>query len=42
MYGNETGKQGNQYVYTKGKTNLEFIVEEDVITSIQYTYTAEN
>ena len=42
VYGNETGKQGNQYVYTKGKTNLEFIVEEDVITSIQYTYTAEN
>lgn len=42
VYGNETSKQGNQYVYTKGKTNLEFIVEEDVITSIQYTYTAEN
>lgn len=42
VYGEETSKQGNQYVYTKGKTNLEFIVEEDVITSIQYTYTTEN
>jgi len=42
VYGEEAEVQGNQYRYTKGKTNLEFIVEEDVITSIQYTYTAEN
>ncbi len=42
VYGEPTNQQGNQYVYTKGKTNMEFIVEEDVITSIQYSYTAEN
>lgn len=42
VYGEPANQQGNQYVYTKGKTNIEFIVEEDVITSIQYSYTAEN
>ena len=41
-YGEDYEKQGNQYTYTKGNTNLEFIVENDVITSIQYTYIAEN
>ena len=41
-YGENYEKQGNQYTYTKGNTNLEFIVESDVITSIQYTYIAEN
>ena len=41
-YGEDYEKQGNQYTYTKGKTNLEFIIENDVITSIQYTYIAEN
>lgn len=40
-YGEEYENQGNQYTYKKGKTNLEFIVENDTITSIQYTYTAE-
>ena len=40
-YGQQYENQGNQYTYKKGKTNLEFIVENDVITSIQYTYTAE-
>ena len=41
-YGEEYKTQGNQYTYTKGKTNIEFIVENDVITSIQYTYITEN
>lgn len=41
VYGEEYTQMGNQYTYTKGKTNIEFIVENDVITSIQYTYTAE-
>ena len=27
----------NSYVYTKGDVNLSFIVENDVITSIEYT-----
>ena len=27
----------NSYVYTKGDVNLTFIVENDVITSIEYT-----
>lgn len=41
-YGENYTVQGNQYTYTKGKTNLEFIVENGVITSIQYSYHAEN
>lgn len=41
-YGDSYEKQGNQYTYKKGKTSIEFIVENDVITSIQYTYVTEN
>ena len=40
-YGEEYETQGNQYKYKKGKTNIEFIVENDVITSIQYSYVTE-
>ena len=41
IYGNDYSVLGNQYTYTKGRTNLEFIVEENTITSIQYSYTLE-
>ncbi len=40
-YGEDYKTQGNQYTYTKGKTNLEIIVENDVVTSIQYSYVTE-
>ena len=40
-YGENYKVQGNQYTYTKGRTNLEFIVENEVITSIQYSYVTE-
>ena len=40
-YGEEYETQGNQYKYNKGKTNIEFIVENDIITSIQYSYVTE-
>ncbi len=40
-YGEDYKVQGNQYTYTKGKTNLEFIVENETITSIQYSYVTE-
>ncbi len=40
-YGDNYEIQGNQYTYTKGKTQLQFIVENDVITSIQYSYVTE-
>lgn len=41
VYGDNYEIQGNQYTYTKGKTQLQFIVENDVITSIQYSYVTE-
>ena len=41
IYGENYEIQGNQYTYTKGKTQLQFIVENDVITSIQYSYITE-
>lgn len=41
IYGDNYEIQGNQYTYTKGKTQLQFIVENDVITSIQYSYVTE-
>ncbi len=35
-YGNDYKKDGTQYTYTNEDTCLEFIVENDVITSIKY------
>lgn len=35
-YGEEFENDGTQYTYTKDNTCLEFIVENDVITSIKY------
>ena len=32
----------NSYVYTRGDVNLTFIVENDVITSIEYTLNVNN
>lgn len=37
-YGEDFKKEDNLYTYTKGKTNLKFIIENDFITSIEYTY----
>lgn len=34
-------KEDNLYTYTKGKTNLKFIVEDDIITSIEYSLVTE-
>ncbi len=41
-YGKKYKKDDNLYKYTKGKTNLEFIIENDAVTSIEYTYDAES
>lgn len=38
VYGTNYKQEGNVYTYIKGKTKLEFIVENDVITSIEYVY----
>ncbi len=37
-YGNEYENEGNKYSYKKGKTRIEFLVENKVITSIEYRY----
>ncbi len=42
VYGKDYQKNDNLYTYEKGKTNLKFIVENDVVTSIEYTYDVEN
>lgn len=36
-YGENYQKEDNLYTYTKGNMNLKFIVENDVITSIEYS-----
>lgn len=40
-YGENFTNEGTQYIYTKGDTCLEFIVENNVITSIKYVLKAE-
>ena len=40
-YGNDYKQEGNLYTYKKDKTILNFIVENDVITSIEYNYEIE-
>lgn len=42
VYGENFENDGTQYTYTKGDTCLEFIVENDVITSIKYVLKTEN
>ena len=37
-YGDGYEQLDTQYTYTKGLTQLKFIVENDVITSIEYNY----
>ena len=37
-YGDSYEQLETQYTYTKGLTQLKFIVENDVITSIEYNY----
>ena len=37
-YSDNFKNQDNQYTYSKGKTSIDFIVENGVITSIQYNY----
>ena len=39
-YGENYQKTDNLYTYTNNKTHLNFIVENDTITSIEYTYDA--
>ncbi len=39
-YGNEYEEEDNLYTYTLGKTHIKFIHENDIITSIEYTYDA--
>lgn len=42
VYGNNYEEQGAKCTYTKGDVQLSFIVENDVITSIEYTYDIAN
>ncbi len=42
VYGDKYKQEDNLYVYEKDKTNLEFIVENDTITNIEYSYDAES
>ena len=41
-YGNDYQQFDNLYEYSRGKTLLDFIVENDVIVSIEYVYNTEN
>lgn len=41
-YGNPDSNLDNQYVYSKDQTELYFIIENDIITSIEYKYLIEN
>ena len=40
-YGTNYEKNDNLYTYKKGKTSIEFIVENDTITSIEYKYVTD-
>lgn len=37
-YGTNFKNDGNKYTYTKGNTSIEFMVENEVITGIEYVY----
>ena len=41
-YSDNFEKEDNMYIYKKNKTQLQFIVENDVITSIEYVFDTEN
>jgi uncharacterized lipoprotein YehR (DUF1307 family) len=41
-YGEKYEHINNKYTYVKGNVALSFIVENDVITSIEYTYNTDN
>lgn len=38
VYGNNLKNEGNKYIYTKGNTSIEFMVDNEVITGIEYIY----
>lgn len=38
VYGDNFKNEGNKYTYTKGNTTIEFMVENEVITGIEYVY----
>ena len=38
VYTNNFQNEGNKYIYTKGNTQIEFIVENDIIIGIEYIY----
>ena len=40
-YGTNFKNDGNKYTYTKGNTSIEFMVENEVITGIEYVYVNE-
>ncbi len=41
VYGTDYETKDTLYIYTLGKTKLEFMVENDIITSIEYVYDIE-
>ncbi len=41
VYGSDYENADNQYTYTKGKTQIIFLVEEDSISDITYNYVTE-
>ena len=41
VYGTDYETKDTLYIYTLGKTKLEFMVENDIITSIEYVYDVE-
>lgn len=40
-YGDDYTEAGNKITYTKGKVELSFIIENDIVTSIEYVYVVE-
>ncbi len=38
VYSNNFKNEDNKYIYEKGNTSIEFMVENDVITGIEYIY----
>lgn len=41
LYGNDYKQEGNSYTYTRGKTDLQIIIENNYVTSIEYNLDVE-
>lgn len=39
LYGNDYAESDGSYAYTRGKTSLMIIIKNDIVQSIQYSYT---